>query len=347
VAAFSASRLRPQLNNRTPRNLLRRLVDAGFPRDFLRSAILPDWWDPSCERDPALLPELEIRIARFLGVPASHVRDADMALTPPTYSGAQLRRVRDVDRDRLAPAIHAAIATAEAAVRNIRQDAREVRLPPANGLDWRREIERTLNAVSLDDLLRDLWARGIAVLSLRSVPSPSFQGLACIVKDRPAIILGHQHDEPGRVAFIVAHEAGHIAAGHAQPNEPVVDEDEEIMDNTSIERDADGYATQVLTGHQTVPEIDGIDFRRLAKRAIQLEQEQGVDASALIFAWARRSDDYATAARAVKALYRGHGAARLLHEHFRRNVEVEKAPESDQTLLRCVHGGYEADEAAD
>src|SRR3954447_18408510 len=98
---------------------MRRLSAAGFKPSFTETALLPDWWEPSCADDPSLMPDLEIRVARFLGAPLDLVRDPDAKLSAPRYAGAQLRRVRDLARDRLASAIHAALQIAGAVVRNM------------------------------------------------------------------------------------------------------------------------------------------------------------------------------------------------------------------------------------
>lgn len=180
------------------------------------------------------------------------------------------------------------------------------------------------------------------------LPSPGFQGIACIVEQRPVILLGYKHDEPGRVAFLVAHEAGHVAAGHCAPDAPVVDEEDEISDDTDIERQADENATQVLVGDSRVPQLSGTikDFKDLARLASNVERTNGADASAVIFAWARRTDDYATATMAVKALYRSTGARKLLRHAFDSHVDIAAAAETDRALLHCVHGASTLDEAA-
>ena len=99
---------------------MRRLSKAGFSHDFVQRAILPDWWDDHCAADPRLLQNIEIRIARFLGQPLRTVTAPTGTLAPPRYPNAQLRRARGMHRDRLAPAMHAAIRIAAAAVRNLR-----------------------------------------------------------------------------------------------------------------------------------------------------------------------------------------------------------------------------------
>ena len=304
----------------------------------MQPAILPDWWDETCAQDPSLLLDIEIRVARFLGLPLAAVRDPKISLNPPEYPNAQLRRVRDIDRDRLAPAIHSAMQIAGAVVRSLRAPAPDPVVPPTDGLVWRKQIVREQATVTLDDVLNDLWTRGIPVVPLDVMPAPSFQGAACVVEGRPVILLGHKHDVPGRVALLVAHEAGHIAASDCVPNQPVFDEEEEILDDTEIERNADQYAKNVIAGTDSFPLKDNGNFKELANEASRLERTIGADASVILFAWAAHTGNYRKASMAVNALYRGTGAKRQLCEHFDRHVDFEAASESDRALLQCVHG---------
>ena len=196
----------------------------------------------------------------------------------------------------------------------------------------------------LDDILDDLWLRGIPVIPLDVLPVPRFQGIACVALGRPVILLGHRYDEPGRVAFLVAHEAGHIAAGDCGPAQPVVDEEAEVLDDSDMEHQADHYATQVLVGADMAPVVEGEDFKQLATRAVDLERETGADASFIISDWASRTGNYAIASMAVKALYRAVGARNTLQKHFAQHVDSDAAGESDRVLLRCVLGDPGLDE---
>jgi Zn-dependent peptidase ImmA (M78 family) len=327
-------------------SLMRRLSRGGFDKAFVRPAILPDWWDESCTREPDLLPDLEIRVARFLGVPLASVRDPDVALSAPDYLGAKLRRTRSLDSRRLMPAIHAALQIGAAVSRCLRDSPEPIDVPPPEGLAWHEQLRGGPGAVTLDDILADLWRRGIPVVPIDLLPCPSFQGMAATVAGRPVILLAHKHDEPGRVAFFVAHEVGHIAAGDCETDQPAIDEEDEIVDDALMEEKADRYATNALVGGDSVPEVEGSDFRQLASNAARIERATGADASIAIFAWAARTRDYATATLAVRALYRGSGARRTLRQYFDRYVDVESATESDRALLRCVHGEAERDETA-
>lgn len=324
-------------------SLMRRLGRAGFKNDFVRSAILPEWWDQQCVRNVAVLPDIEIRVARFLGTPIASVRNPDARLVAPTYEGAQLRRIRDLERDRLAAAIHAAIQIAGAVVRNIRERNSVPRVPPQDALAWRNEILHGGSALKLPHILTDCWNRGIPVVPIDVLPVPNFQGLACVVEGHPVVVLGHKHDEPGRVSFLIAHEVGHIAAGDCDAEHPVVDEEEEVVDNTDPEKRADRYATSLLVGTTRIPDLIATGPKDLASKAAKIERESAVDAGAVIWSWARKTGDYARAVTAVKALYRATGARRVLREHFERFVDLGSASETDRALLRSVAGGLAHD----
>ena len=317
---------------------MRRFSAAGFSTEFARHAVLPDWWDASCAADPALLSEIEIRIARFIQAPLTLVQDPKMSLAPPPYVGAQLRRVRDISKDRLAPAIHAGLQIAAPVVRNMREPERAVHLPSVDAIEWRSSIVREGDRLLLTDVLRDLWKRGIPVVHIDVLPSPSFQGLACIVEGRPIIVIGHSLDEPSRLAFTAIHEVCHIVNGDCRPNEPVVDEQEGVSDDHAIETRADEYAIAALTGGAAIPKLNVGNFKDLASAASHIEKTIGIDAGAVVWSWARRTGDYAKAAMATKALYRAKGGMRAVREQFEQQVEVESAPESDRALLRCVYG---------
>lgn len=325
---------------------MRRLARAGFKGDFVRSALLPDWWEDACADDASLLPDIEIRVARFLGVSLDAIRHPRTALSPVLPVGAQLRRVHDIDRDRLAPAIHAALEIGRAVVRSLRSGAATIRVPPADGLAWRKAVLQDRGRMQLDDVVHDLWSRGIPVVPVEVLPAPSFQGAVCVVEGRPVIVLGHKLDAPGRVAFLLAHEVGHLAAGDCSEGHPVFDEEEEVADDAEMERRADRFAMRALVGADSAPRIDGGTYRELARAAATVEKEQGADASMTLFAWAARTGDYAKATQAVQALYRGSGARALMREHFNEHVDLDAASESDRALLRCVYGDPETDAAS-
>ena len=326
------------LAKHTFNSLLRRVAQAGFKADFIRGALLPDWWDSDCEKDASLLPDLEIRIARFLGTTIEAVREPSAELAVPAYPGAQLRRVKSLNRDRIKASIHAGLRIAGAVVRSLRDPAPAIRLPPADPLEWRREISASTKRFDLSSAVADLWARGIPVVHAEFLPPPRFQGLACVVEGRPVILLGHGNDEPVRLALYTIHEVGHIVRGDCGPEEPVVDEDESELhtDTSEMERLAEEFAWAWLTGGNSMRDVSGEDPREWANLAWADEKARSIDAGVSIWAWANRTRDFQTGELALKALYRAQGGQRILRDAFDRYVDAESASETDRALLSCV-----------
>lgn len=330
----------------TTENLLRRLSRAGFVRGFVREAVLPDWWDDSCLGKPSLLPDVEIRVARFLHVPLDVVRDPSQRLEPPSYPNARLRKVKNIDADRVGPAIHAGLSLASAALRSLRQSLPSIALPPTDSSEWRRLLLQAKKIVDLETIATDLWRRGIPVLHVDVSPSPRFQGLACIVDGRPVVLVGHDIDTPARLLSHIAHEAAHIVRGDCEEGAPVVDEDDLVSDRDEMERAADHFALVVALSPDKLPSPPEGDFKAVAAAASKLARERAIDSGSIVWSWAPRLDDYATAQLALKALYKHAGGARTLRQLFEKHVDVEGASDSDRALLRCVKGDLERNAAA-
>jgi Zn-dependent peptidase ImmA (M78 family) len=317
---------------------MKRVSAAGFKPAVARELLLPDWWDESCAEEPGLLPEIEFRVARFMGAMLQTVRDPTAVLAAPAYPGAQLRRVRDIDLDRVTPAIHTCLRVAEATVRCWRDGPPELRLPPKDPEAWRQAVPRTKGIVRLDGVLADLWARGIPVVHVQVMPSPSFQGMVCLIDGRPVLILAHDFDEPARLAFIIAHEAAHAVFGDCEPGHPIIDEDDATDDDRDTERRADTYAIRVLAGPERLPSLESAEPKDLATQAYALEEKTGVDAALIVRRWGKENKRYDLATLAVQALYRDKRGKRLIREAFDRHIDLEGASESDRALLRCLHG---------
>jgi len=318
--------------------LMRRLARIGFKRDFVRTAILPEWWGDSDDVDESVLPDIEIRAARFLNCSIEALRNPGASLTIPKCPGAQLRRVGSIDHARLDPAIYASLQIAGAVLRNVRGAFSSVSIPPADGGAWRTALTKSKSVVKLPALLEELWHRGIPVVPVDILPSPNFQGAAVMVGDRPVIIVGHRHDAPGKISFVVTHEAAHVASGDCTIDRPVIDVDGEAPDSAAMEEKADRFANQVLVGADVPPLVRARNYRELAETASKIERETGAEATGIIHRWAAQHADFQTEGLALAALYRSMGGRKTLKEYLMRHVDTSVATESDRALLRCIDG---------
>jgi len=314
--------------------LIRRVRKAGFTTAFIQKAILPQWWDVDCEDNYNLLAEIEFRVARFLDTSIAAVKDPQEPLTPPQYNFVRMRRIHDIEHDRLAPAIHTALRIASAVLRNLSPSTTYLPIP-SDPIQLRDMLLSNEHSVTLEGLLSYLWKNGIPVIPIDVLPSPSFQGMTCFIEGRPVIALGHKHDAPGRSAFIIAHEIGHITSGHCNQGAIIVDEEDDF-ERSQDEHEADHYATKLFIGKNDVPKISSKEFKSIAEEAYQIELFLGINAGFTIFNWGKLNNDFTTAGRALKALYMHSGARLTVKEHLQKNISHDGVSESDQALINCI-----------
>lgn len=309
--------------------------------------MLPDWWDVSCEKDAALVPDLEIRFARFFRIPLQEVQDPTAKLKSPAYANARLRRVAKEGSAHPDSTIHAALSIAAAALRSVRSPLPPVDLPPADAGLWHKHLSEGANGL-LEAAVADLWRRGIPVLHVEVLPNPRFQGLACIIDGRPVVVLGHDIELPARLLSHLAHEVGHIVAGDCEENAPVVDESDETSDRTQMERNADRYAVVATLGESPPEPPSGAartDFRRLAQAAALAARSSSIDLGSLIWFWTTKTREFPTGMLALKAVYRHLGGDRIIRAKFDEYVDLSAASDTDRALLRCVKGDPERNAA--
>jgi hypothetical protein len=319
--------------------LQRRLVEVGFDRSFIKATMLPSWWDKSCEDDDDLLAEVEFTVARFLHSSLEAVQDPALPLKAPQYSGACLRLTASVAPSSVAAAMHAAAEVAAAVVRNLRESVPAYRpLPSAEGL--RNEILRSHSVPDLARVVERLWAYGVPVVHLSLVPKPKFQGMALLVDGRPVVVLAYNADQPAKLLFHAAHEAGHIALGHVRENEPVFDATEDGEAREPREIQADEYALVLCsglpTGIRVQPRVR--TAHALAAAASVVGTQRKVDPGHLVLSWPRRKSDHGVATAALVNLRLQTGAKALLGKHLAERVAIETASETDRALLRTVTG---------
>lgn len=319
------------------RKLLKRAAEAGFASDFVRGVILPDWWSKECDSDASLLPELEIRLSRFLGIALSELRIAEAPLRPRPLAAPKLRRAAGVGSDRLAPAIHAALRVAGAVVRNLSTTTPQVQALPTDASEWRRHLLQQGQPPTLQSVVPELWGRGIPVIHMELLPSPKFQGLAAIVHGRPVVVLGQMQDAPARLAFWMLHEAAHIGYGDCSGDQVVVDESEESSPaHDKLELRADAFAWRVLTGGGDLPPAPSFVPKKLAQFAVDVAASLKADPGIVVWSIAHRAGQYPAGAAALRALFRDTGGQQVLRVALDEYLDLDSATEFDRQLLRCI-----------
>jgi hypothetical protein len=332
----------PTSQRRSFRRLSQRLRDVGLTKKFVETALLPEWWDSADKDDPAQLSQVEFAVARFLRMPLESVQDPRCPLELPPVS-AQLRRSqRNAERD-LSPAIASAIAIAGAATRNLK-DVPEYSPIPKNPVDWRAQIIEGRKAVTVQGIVSDLWGHGIPVLQIATLPRPAFRGLACMVEQRPVILLGTTTYYEPSLLIDLAHEGGHIALGHVTPETPTLDvaiDAEESELEPDYEKEAISYCYRALGGENGHFQVRSLanssvnDPLHLARLANLKGNDLGIDSGLLVLFWQFETGRQSWANAAVRKLGKLRGR-KIIAEFTEKHIDIDCAPETDASLLRCL-----------
>jgi len=298
------------MTNNNSNNILRALEKSGFSSDYI-SSVLPDWWDQAATDNPVGLAEFKLMLSRNLGLDINSLSAADEQLDLQfklPHDRKLKRGVRYNDME-LAPAMSIGLSCARIAISACPVQAST--LPDA--LTLRKYILEDLGAnyVSFKSLLMACWHHGVPVIHITHYPDgmPKMDGMLTVIDKRPAIVLAKNTPFNAWMSFILAHEIGHLAYGHCQSGELLVDEDMEFskINNEAIDDDeaaADQYALSLLSGDQDLSDIISPDMKptQMAKTAMEYQRSTSIDAGHILLRHAFSSGDWQTPLAALKLL---------------------------------------------
>ena len=315
--------------------LFKRLRKIGFDEAFLRTAVLPDWWNDDLAESPVTRSQIEMRVARRLGLPLADIADPSKTLQMPPAAGVRLKRAKASST--LAD-ITPGLTVARNAVRQLVPCLRDMKLLPAylTPEQLRTWIQGRQKVVDLAGLVEACWAHGIAVFHFAPLPEHAkrFAGVAYFEGTTPIIILASGWDSPPRLAYYLAHEIGHVLCGHVKPGGDVLaDEDIDGGNADPQEREADDAAMILLTGHKTVElkPVSGLTAVKFCYSARELQAKTNVHAGTLVLIYGKTASRMPLAISALKLMNLDTGGRAIIAEALQRHL-LSVAQEGDHPL---------------
>ena len=233
------------------KGLRARLSKAGIKPKFLNEVILPDWWEDSIASSDAGFREAVGYIGSHLGLSLRSLLDEDALPTFAKSSKVLYKKTAGITNDEVNLATQYALGVARsvAGVFSEKEPAQEVPEPKS----WREDLLQISDQpwVCLRHILATSWELGIPVVQLRNFPAGAKKpdALATMVDGRPVIVILNQRTSPSWIAFIVAHELGHIHHKHLKAGQTLVDQKVSGDAVENEEKEANDFAVRLLTGH--------------------------------------------------------------------------------------------------
>lgn len=320
-------------------DLYARLRTTGFDREFVRSVILPEWWEDSLADVPANRALAEDAIARHLGMSLADLSRPSAPLGLPSFSHVKFKRYKNRADETVAPALVVAQRAARIIVGAI-PSLPEFDLRPWNPVAVRQAILRHSRYVTLTSLTEFCWDQGIVVIHLAKTPRKSnlFDGLAMFCGARPVLVLGSRRDSPAWLAFHLAHELGHVLKQHVTPGSPpLADSDLTSASTDHQEKEADRAACEILTG-MPAPRMPDLKLTapRLALTVTQEAPERGVDPGVLALIYGRSNDRWGVAQGALKYLSLDSGGRDTITSALTKRLNPEDLSESSERFLTVL-----------
>ena len=213
-----------------------------------------------------------------------------------------------------------------------------------------RSTERPF--VDLSALLVLAWSSGVPVVHLQVHPwaAKRMAAMTAGVNGRAGVLLAKNSPFPAVIAFYVAHEIGHIALGHTEDDDAIVDLDTDSMtplltaEADADERDADGYALELLTGRREF-DVFADDSRAqvsgaaVAAAALQRAGDLRIDPGTLALGFGQSTGQWAVATAALRRIYGdpppvGHGINVIASDQ----LQLEDIPLDAADFLTAVMG---------
>jgi hypothetical protein len=204
--------------------------------------------------------------------------------------------------------------------------------------------------VRLADLISICWSFAIPVIHLRVFPCAQKRMAAMTVHGTlgSAILLGKDSEYPANIAFYLAHEIAHVALGHLQAGDAIVDlESLELNpENDPEEFAADEYALELLTGEarpMVLPRARRYTAQQLANNSNAASNALRIEPGTLALCFGYSTSNWRTANAAMKYIYTAPKPAwKEINRIARMQMHADFITEDSRTYLESVLGSGES-----
>lgn len=318
-------------------NLLERLEEKGLQAKYVRDRALPNWWDAEIENDPTVVAEAAGYIAKRLGLDVASVFTPDAAIEFKGKSQPKFKKRQNTDEKSLEVAQGLALRVAE-----IVQFATPLTYEPSSlsATEIRQRLLADDPAVCLSNLLSFCGSIGIPVVHYADLPEgvKKVDGLVACFNGQPVIVICCAKQSYAWLAFILAHELGHILCGHVTGS-VFIDEDIAKEEQDTEEVEANEFAATLLLG-----QFKGYTWRRmphpgaLANQAKTLARQYKVDPGTVCLNYAWNTKDWGNSMAALNRFEKEANAPALINRYLTQHLDWERLDRDTQDYLRLVTG---------
>jgi hypothetical protein len=331
----------------TSKVLYEGLKEFGLTRAQVRK-LLPQWWSPDAEKHPDGMAELCMLISRRLSLDLQALMRGEVLRKNNGHTLAY-KHSATVTAQSLQGATSIALSLAEAV--SAAMGDKEVNLPnsPSSFAKQAREIGG--GVVGLESMIKSCWHSGIPVVPMPNLPVGvrKMDGAVIMAGRRPVILISKKRSSRAWLAFIVAHEIGHISCKHLEASGSIIDvslqeqttfEVESSMD--AQEREADKFALTLLGGNAADDVVRSwptwLSPVEIAVRARQAHAALHIESGHLVLRYAFQTKRWPDGMTAMNFLSEDTNAEEVMRRYLRANLDLDLVAEDLRDLVVQITG---------
>ena len=319
------------------RHIYNKFVHAGINASYIRK-MLPEWWDDRLAETPSGRQYASLHLARMFNILPDSLKDGSDSVCFNFGGNHKYKHRQNVAVDDLDVATAIAYSAARIVSSNFNNHySADISL---NAGHVREYLMKSSPWVSLSNLVGFCHSIGIPVIFLKNFPqgAKKMAGLALMSGGRPVIVLT-QPKKYGYMLFDLAHELGHIALGHLneENGHRHVDEKIESDSTNDIEKEANEYAFEILSGQKQlniVPTNGFLIAENLAIKSIEFGKGKGIDPTHVALNYGHGLGHWGVAVNAVKHICKDTPTDQdFLRAMMRTAINPESVDEDDLCFL--------------
>jgi len=315
------------------------LSKSGIDKKFIKSIVLPDWWDDSiAETKAGFLQTIDI-ISNNLGINLAGLLSNSETINLKGSAIIKFKTAKNVEIP------ESSIWPRSLALR-ISELIEEVLMIefqslPTNASDIREEIIGNYKMISLETVLDYLWTHGIPVIYISEFPTSmnKMDGMIIDLFNRPIIIVSKTRKHDAWLLFIIAHELGHFIKGHLNQSENIIYDTNIETEQDDEEKQANEFALEFLVGSTSpkfnIPNNFSSAFK-LFNIVNKIGKELKLDPGIITLNFAYLTKNWALAGQTLNIIAPNADAVGKIKNRMKRHLNIEKTSEENADFLQRI-----------
>lgn len=322
-------------------DLYARLHGVGFPRAYVKSRILPDWWEDDLATDPGNRRLAELTISRTLKIPLQSLAEPSSPLSLEGAREVRFKRWQATEESRLLPAVAVARRVFELVLYSA-TNLPTLRLEGSDPDVLRERILAQSQYVTLSSLVQYSWDFGVPVVHLDSLPDGAKQvdGMAFCVAGHPCIALASSKRSPAWLTWHLAHEMGHVARAHLHTG-AAIDIKIDFNSQQAEEQEANLFAKDFVYGKENrsgFTSVRHITGEKLAAQSRSAGAMHRIYPGCIATSYGFNMNAWGTAQKALNALGVSEGGPETIRKALSERIDLDRLTETDRHFFSKATG---------